>query len=111
MQKHMFFVLMMRRPPRSTLFPYTTLFRSLSFGFLVCEVGLVASLSGLMMGGCDDSGAGSGDRKSTRLNSSHAIPRMPSSACKTFTAMRLQDHLLSASSRYRPQHLLHMRST
>src|SRR2546430_10423743 len=28
-----FFFLMIRRPPRSTLFPYTTLFRSLSFGF------------------------------------------------------------------------------
>src|SRR3712207_6938118 len=29
----MFFFLMIRRPPRSTLFPYTTLFRSESFGF------------------------------------------------------------------------------
>src|SRR5258706_1530309 len=28
MQVHMFFFLMIRRPPRSTLFPYTTLFRS-----------------------------------------------------------------------------------
>src|SRR2546425_3352089 len=27
--RHMFFFLMIRRPPRSTLFPYTTLFRSL----------------------------------------------------------------------------------
>src|SRR3712207_8917644 len=30
----MFFFLMMRRPPRSTLFPYTTLFRSLGDGLL-----------------------------------------------------------------------------
>src|SRR2546427_11508580 len=29
---HSFFFLMIRRPPRSTLFPYTTLFRSLPFG-------------------------------------------------------------------------------
>src|SRR2546430_15740921 len=29
-----FFFLMIRRPPRSTLFPYTTLFRSLSSGFI-----------------------------------------------------------------------------
>src|SRR5256885_12071109 len=34
-----FFFLMIRRPPRSTLFPYTTLFRSL--GVVVVEVGLV----------------------------------------------------------------------
>src|SRR3712207_8534212 len=32
----MFFFLMIRRPPRSTLFPYTTLFRSLSFRSLRC---------------------------------------------------------------------------
>src|SRR3989442_4291815 len=30
---HLFFFLMIRRPPRSTLFPYTTLFRSRSRGF------------------------------------------------------------------------------
>src|SRR3712207_7323963 len=30
-----FFFLMIRRPPRSTLFPYTTLFRSLSLGYIV----------------------------------------------------------------------------
>src|SRR5437868_15413564 len=29
---HFFFLLMIRRPPRSTLFPYTTLFRSLRLG-------------------------------------------------------------------------------
>src|SRR5207253_10963379 len=59
-----FFFLMVRRPPRSTLFPYTTLFRS-----LVCcaeadcspapptsEAAAVAPMR---------------DRKSTRLNSSH----------------------------------------
>src|SRR5438552_19203224 len=57
-----FFFLMIRRPPKSTLFPYTTLFRS-------CDT-------------ADESGApclgrpGQGmvrDRKSTRLNSSHQI--------------------------------------
>src|SRR5438876_1558608 len=53
---------MIRRPPRSTLFPYTTLFRS--------DVRRVR---------CKDAGSGHmqaygrdrGDRKSTRLNSSH----------------------------------------
>src|SRR5256885_17198544 len=33
---HLFFFLMIRRPPRSTLFPYTTLFRS-SSGFLIAR--------------------------------------------------------------------------
>src|SRR5258708_29963036 len=59
---------MIRRPPRSTLFPYTTLFRSL--------------LTRSRPGGCPDPPSSSGvapgrllegDRKSTRLNSSHQI--------------------------------------
>src|SRR5690606_41307856 len=72
-----FFFLLIRRPPRSTLFPYTTLFRSQS---------RVAQAQG----DCRDNGARSAkgtiahvqvpsgaevssarDRKSTRLNSSH----------------------------------------
>src|SRR6266436_7408601 len=64
---YFFFFLMIRRPPRSTLFPYTTLFRSPGNGDAV-----------------NNGGDGSdnrvnppaqdplpGDRKSTRLNSSH----------------------------------------
>src|SRR5438876_4648732 len=53
---------MVRRPPRSTLFPYTTLFRSSDWGQLVATlVGDVA----------DRDVANERDRKSTRLNSSH----------------------------------------
>src|SRR5204863_5714103 len=56
---------MMRRPPRSTLFPYTTLFRSQ----------LAYQLPRLRGGGQAMSRIGggrvAGDRKSTRLNSSH----------------------------------------
>src|SRR5688572_32861510 len=62
----LFFFLMIRRPPRSTLFPYTTLFRSA----LVDHVN--ASLltdSARVTAACPTSGA---DRKSTRLNSSHS---------------------------------------
>src|SRR5258708_40293001 len=33
-----FFFLMIRRPPRSTLFPYTTLFRSLEFNSAISEI-------------------------------------------------------------------------
>src|SRR3712207_7849992 len=86
-----FFFLMIRRPPRSTLFPYTTLFRSTWYELgrmaltpvseeeldaarryvlgsmalsTATHAGLASTLSAL---------AGSGlDRKSTRLNSSHA---------------------------------------
>src|SRR2546429_6253250 len=74
---------MIRRPPRSTLFPYTTLFRSISLIFalreamrLVVEEGLetrwerhrvnqLALIAGLQAMGLKL------DRKSTRLNSSH----------------------------------------
>src|SRR3712207_7864312 len=78
-----FFFLMIRRPPRSTLFPYTTLFRSSPTGFgcwvemstptscitrtaygLTSSAGSAPALHTLTPGGKD--------RKSTRLNSSHA---------------------------------------
>src|SRR3712207_8752009 len=67
---------MIRRPPRSTLFPYTTLFRSLEAELLLDLVVEVAGPGavGLHADGLD-AHVGSptaGDRKSTRLNSSHA---------------------------------------
>src|SRR3712207_8671970 len=80
---------MIRRPPRSTLFPYTTLFRSVSdvgwFAELPDDVavkvpvgeGEVAALRDALQRLVDDPhrraelGANA-DRKSTRLNSSHA---------------------------------------
>src|SRR3712207_9091445 len=96
---------MIRRPPRSTLFPYTTLFRSiqpdatgsphdraslLTFSELNIEQDMVDALASkgilepfpiqtqtipLALTGQDIIGqakTGTGDRKSTRLNSSHA---------------------------------------
>src|SRR5207249_10172932 len=74
-----FFFLMIRRPPRSTLFPYTTLFRSPRNGAVkrfrssvarVFSRGSFASLSSRVMRRSARSLA-SRDRKSTRLNSSH----------------------------------------
>src|SRR5436189_356033 len=62
---------MIRRPPRSTLFPYTTLFRSLST--MGGRPSLGAALAKLQ-GPVDPSVppfVGLADRKSTRLNSSH----------------------------------------
>src|SRR5438034_2562598 len=82
---------MIRRPPRSTLFPYTTLFRSQTASIPVVftsaadpvATGLVASL---VRPGGNATGAFQGlqdaeqtrfelirDRKSTRLNSSHTV--------------------------------------
>src|SRR5439155_24202912 len=83
------FICMIRRPPRSTLFPYTTLFRSLGSSRLVSQrneplrivreirpVAVTEPVSGVwvfdlgqnLVGWCRPR---SKDRKSTRLNSSH----------------------------------------
>src|SRR3712207_7764259 len=60
---------MIRRPPRSTLFPYTTLFRSTG---TVSETGSgMTEPVGVQVGRVCP-GCGREDRKSTRLNSSHA---------------------------------------
>src|SRR5258707_5226139 len=87
-----FFFLMIRRPPRSTLFPYTTLFRSVvavdpeksdRTGPAARQVtgvramGLDAALDSRGPQRClkvivADRGSRAQDRKSTRLNSSHA---------------------------------------
>src|SRR3712207_7512804 len=87
-----FFFLMIRRPPRSTLFPYTTLFRSVRvIAALPCLRGPrrrdgrlgrrrggggprgwpPCAPGGPAAGGCGSARRVS-DRKSTRLNSSHA---------------------------------------
>src|SRR3712207_7062417 len=61
---------MIRRPPRSTLFPYTTLFRSLDNG-VVAGYPVVDVRVELVDGSYHEADS-SEDRKSTRLNSSHA---------------------------------------
>src|SRR5690348_17771921 len=58
---------MVRRPPRSTLFPYTTLFRSARTE-LAAEVGYYKFVQYVF---CQQQGSLKQDRKSTRLNSSH----------------------------------------
>src|SRR2546422_7550729 len=68
-----FFFLMIRRPPRSTLFPYTTLFRSLPGRVLAgveLPVGRHHPFDGHVHGPRLEL-ARQRDRKSTRLNSSH----------------------------------------
>src|SRR2546426_7239629 len=69
---------MIRRPPRSTLFPYTTLFRSRREG---CTAVAHAFSVGVVPGGGhagntprgEANAPGGLDRKSTRLNSSHLV--------------------------------------
>src|SRR5256885_9702708 len=62
---------MIRRPPRSTLFPYTTLFRSLK---IACAgAGLLERRQFVANVGRDLRRLGDVDRKSTRLNSSHLV--------------------------------------
>src|SRR5690348_18211790 len=64
---------MMQRPPRSTLFPYTTLFRSLDVhhAFQVAQLARgELAVADHRVGACRRDDAGQ-DRKSTRLNSSH----------------------------------------
>src|SRR2546426_3157441 len=86
-----FFFLMIRRPPRSTLFPYTTLFRSLRGGGSNAEhtpdqevaerekagayVRSVRVEASPQVDGHEDEdhGCRARDRKSTRLNSSHLV--------------------------------------
>src|SRR3712207_9261703 len=79
-----FFFLMIRRPPRSTLFPYTTLFRSLTDSVnamgenLTAQVRNIAEVATAVARGdlskkiTVDVRGEILDRKSTRLNSSHA---------------------------------------
>src|SRR5260221_4085626 len=56
---------MIRRPPRSTLFPYTTLFRSILVSLAWVRWGVELSNDSLVLAILD--------RKSTRLNSSHTV--------------------------------------
>src|SRR5258708_29030010 len=68
---------MIRRPPRSTLFPYTTLFRSLCLATTqdnACPSACnCVQLLSTGPGNCAPLPGDGGDRKSTRLNSSHQI--------------------------------------
>src|SRR3954449_1362200 len=69
-----FFFLMIRRPPRSTLFPYTTRFRSESVtGVQPCALPIDRKSTRLNSSHTLISYAVSLDRKSTRLNSSHTL--------------------------------------
>src|SRR5256885_12829192 len=98
---------MIRRPPRSTLFPYTTLFRSLAVQGV--EGGALL-FGGGGHGGTPLRGQGAGgnsrDRKSTRLNSSHLVISYAAFCLKKTTPLAIihacMTRQLSRSHTYTP---------
>src|SRR5437588_3297080 len=65
---------MIRRPPRSTLFPYTTLFRSGRVAARALATGAAAAIAQQdVIAGAHAGDVVAEDRKSTRLNSSHTV--------------------------------------
>src|SRR5256884_6530576 len=126
-----FFFLMIRRPPRSTLFPYTTLFRSVDVISVVERLrdGAANLLPGALLHGRNGRGRQikaqalqdcarhleliHGDRKSTRLNSSHGYisyavfclkkktrtttPALVTSTSTATTNLHTRHHYLSSS--------------
>src|SRR5258708_12212368 len=96
---------MIRRPPRSTLFPYTTLFRSLQLRAvaptrenrkaLSCE--FLRDLAADVISG-EIAKKFAADRKSTRLNSSHQIIPYAAFSLKKKKHPHLLLHLATADS-------------
>src|SRR3712207_6896146 len=106
----LFFFLMIRRPPRSTLFPYTTLFRSV----MAISVLLLAATLIHWDKFAHDHAVFWLDRKSTRLNSSHANisyavfclkkkkkPHITSPILTTPQSLSLSHHFVLHSTHYR----------
>src|SRR5258708_34712728 len=79
-----FFFLMIRRPPRSTLFPYTTLFRSHVFCLRVCDFVTASRFSGptlhhqrRLSSGTDGIGDGRSEEHTSELQSpDHLVCRL-----------------------------------
>src|SRR3712207_7065696 len=95
---------MIRRPPRSTLFPYTTLFRSpgalVHVAAVQLPLGVEAALAGAGVVEAKLARRRVVDRKSTRLNSSHAnisyavfCLKKKNKQSKIFPAMRSPLHM------------------
>src|SRR5690348_17761800 len=90
---------MIRRPPRSTLFPYTTLFRSGRGHVRHPDVAHGGVTEPHAHRHADDHGV-AGDRKSTRLNSSH-----PSISYAVFCLKKKKKHkqMISTTAQQTPQ--------
>src|SRR3712207_8808324 len=91
---------MIRRPPRSTLFPYTTLFRSIvtanytieSIEMPILRLHDADGAAGVATLWCFGAAQARVDRKSTRLNSSHANISYAVFCLKKKTRLRIQLH-------------------
>src|SRR2546430_11485557 len=88
---------MIRRPPRSTLFPYTTLFRSLT----EAGPGSDGPYGALLPAAAGGASLAEGDRKSTRLNSSHS---QISYAVFCLEKQKSEAQVISSASDARPAH-------
>src|SRR5258708_27613924 len=101
---------MIRRPPRSTLFPYTTLFRSPTISVMTPPIMRIFSgyasedradlhtASGIVQSVCKS------DRKSTRLNSSHQIISYAVFCLKKKIYLRLDDETGISDVIINPRH-------
>src|SRR3712207_7337830 len=99
---------MIRRPPRSTLFPYTTLFRSVAAGWVASLAKPGGNVTGVFFDVADFAAKclqllaeavprlSRVDRKSTRLNSSHANISY-AVFCLKKTHNNCQEHVCSSS--------------
>src|SRR5437588_9713428 len=94
---------MIRRPPRSTLFPYTTLFRSDSIAFGNADSLLV--VANASAAGSRTARKNGRDRKSTRLNSSHTVISY-AVFCLKKKKKRTQKNTKTSRSQIRPLRLV-----
>src|SRR5699024_11678395 len=100
------FSLLLPPPPRSTLFPYTTLFRSgsifISEGFAGLQKGRIQAADDIHIGYINQgfAQAGHSDRKSTRLNSSHV-----SISYAVFCLKKKRNNILTAPNRKEIDHI------
>src|SRR5690349_23069857 len=106
----LFFFLMIRRPPRSTLFPYTTL-SDLDFKYSSGSIHRFSKHyhkcggdTKYRMGSGPQWSANCKDRKSTRLNSSHVEISYAVFCLKKKTQKNKHKHRLTTYSQYHPQH-------
>src|SRR2546422_3621471 len=99
---------MIRRPPRSTLFPYTTLFRSITYRS-GAAVHSAVNQGPLLRVAQNDAILRGLDRKSTRLNSSHGyISYAVFCLKKKKKSLQLNHTIRRSSSQHSRMHSLHL---
>src|SRR3712207_7479564 len=90
---------MIRRPPRSTLFPYTTLFRSTALGRLAGRtVGVIAN-NPLRLGGCLDSASAEKAARFVRMCDAFGVPLVVLVDVPGYLPGRSEEHTSELQSR------------